>query len=65
LEDLGEPPSFTILERDGMRVMIKQIADHDYIVPHWTVSDGLWDMYFWVDDVGLFLRPPPENLWVI
>ena len=52
----GEPPSFTILERDGMRVMIKQIADHDYIVPRWTVSAGLWDMYFWVDDVDALFK---------
>jgi hypothetical protein len=52
----GEPPSFTILERDGMRVMIQQIAEHDYIVPHRTVSDGLWDMYFWVDDVDALFK---------
>jgi predicted enzyme related to lactoylglutathione lyase len=47
----GEPPSFTILARDAMRVMLKQIDDHERIVPRWTVSSGLWDMYFWVDDV--------------
>ena len=37
----GEPPSFAILERDGMHVMIKQIENHNYIVPRWTVSAGL------------------------
>jgi uncharacterized glyoxalase superfamily protein PhnB len=47
----GEPPSFTILGRDGMHVMLKQIDDHTRIVPRHTVSSGLWDMYFWVDDV--------------
>ena len=47
----GEPPSFTIIGRDGMYVMLKQIDDHTQIVPRHTVSHGLWDMYFWVDDV--------------
>jgi uncharacterized glyoxalase superfamily protein PhnB len=52
----GEPPSFTILARDAMHVMIKQIDDHERIVPRWTVSSGLWDMYFWVDDVESLYR---------
>jgi hypothetical protein len=52
----GEPPSFTILERDRMRVMIKQIDDHDKIVPRWTISAGLWDMYFWVDDIDALFK---------
>jgi len=51
----GEPPSFVILHRDGMYVMLKQVADPKYIVPHWTVSEKLWNMYFWVSDVdGLY-----------
>ena len=37
--------------------MVKQIDDDKHIVPHWTVSAGLWDMYFWVDDVdALYLE---------
>ena len=52
----GEPPSFTILKRDDMYVMIKQIEDHNRIVPHRTVSAGLWDMYFWVDDVDALYK---------
>ncbi len=47
----GEPPSFVILHRDGMYVMLKQANDAKNIVPHWTVSKGLWDIYFWVSDV--------------
>lgn len=46
----GEPPTFTIVGRDGMYVMLKQIDDHSQIIPRWKVSEGLWDMYFWVDD---------------
>ena len=46
----GTPPSFVILARDGMHLMLKQITP-DRIVPHWTVSAGLWNVYFWVSDV--------------
>ena len=51
----GDPPSFVILHRDGMYVMLKQVIDPNLIVPHWTVSDKLWNIYFWVSDVdGLY-----------
>ena len=52
----GEPPSFAILRRDDMYVMIKQIEDHNYIVPRSTASPGLWDMYFWVDDIDALYK---------
>ncbi len=47
----GDPPGFVILARDSMHVMLKQVGDARHIIPRWTVSPGLWDMYFWVDDV--------------
>ena len=47
----GEPPSFVILHRDGMYIMLRQAADPKHVVPHWTVSDKLWNIYFWVSDV--------------
>jgi uncharacterized glyoxalase superfamily protein PhnB len=47
----GEPPSFVILHRDGMYVMLKQAADPKHVIPHWTVADKLWNIYFWVSDV--------------
>ena len=51
----GEPPSFVILNRDGMHVMLKQVVDDKWIVPHWTISEKLWNIYFWVSDVdGLY-----------
>src|SRR4051794_40438450 len=51
----GEPPSFCILHRDGCYLMLKQADDSKDIVPQWTVSDKLWDVYFWVTDAdGLF-----------
>lgn len=46
----GEPPSFVILKRDGLYLMLKQADDPKHIVPLWTVSDKLWNVYFWVSD---------------
>ena len=36
--------------------MLKQVDDPAQIVPRWKVSAGLWDMYFWVDDVAAIYR---------
>ena len=47
----GEPPSFVILGRDGLHLMLKQVADEKLVVPHWTVDEQLWNVYFWVSDV--------------
>jgi len=51
----GEPPSFVILGRDGRNVILKQVGA-EHVVPRWTISSGLWDMYFWVDDVEALYR---------
>lgn len=51
----GEPPSFCILNRDGLALMLKQVDDEKYIVPHYEAAAGIWNVYFWVDDAdGLF-----------
>jgi hypothetical protein len=47
----GEPPSFVIFYRDGMYLMLKQVEDARHVIPHWTVSEQLWDAYFWVSGV--------------
>jgi uncharacterized glyoxalase superfamily protein PhnB len=47
----GDPASFVILERDGMQVMLRQSDDPKHVVPHWTVADKLWNIYFWTQDV--------------
>ena len=54
-EFFGDPPVFTILGRDGMHLMLKQVPDQKLIVPHWTVSEGLWNAYFWVSDADALL----------
>jgi predicted enzyme related to lactoylglutathione lyase len=46
----GEPPHFTILQRDGLHLMLSQVANAADIRPHWKVVDKMWNVYFWVDD---------------
>lgn len=46
----GEPPSFCILHRDGCYLMLRQTDDPKHVVPHWTVSNKLWNVHFWVND---------------
>ena len=47
----GAPPAFVILKRDGMHVMLRQADDPKHVVPHWTVADKLWNIYFWTNNV--------------
>jgi uncharacterized glyoxalase superfamily protein PhnB len=47
---MGEPPVFFILHRDGCRLMLRQAEDSAHVIPHWTVSDKLCNVYFWVDN---------------
>jgi predicted enzyme related to lactoylglutathione lyase len=49
-ELFGDPPSYCILHRDGCSLMLKQADDPRHVVPHWTVSDKLCNVYFWVTD---------------
>ncbi len=57
----NDPPTFTIIHRDGMSIMLKQVADHSQIVPRHTVSRGLWDVYFWVNDVEALFKTFTTN----
>ncbi len=47
----GEPPKFVILDRDGLRLMLNQSPHGTVIVPHWKVDAGIWNVYYWVDDI--------------
>lgn len=47
----GQPPNFVILQRDGMRLMLDQAPPGTAIVPLWKVNAGMWNVYFWTDDV--------------
>ncbi len=46
----GNPPNFVILNRDDMYLMLRQANEAKHVVPHWTVADKLWNVYFWVSD---------------
>jgi uncharacterized glyoxalase superfamily protein PhnB len=52
----GEPPSFCILHRDDCYLMLKQADDPKLVIPHWTVSDKLCNIYFWVTDADELFR---------
>jgi catechol 2,3-dioxygenase-like lactoylglutathione lyase family enzyme len=45
----GDPPMFTIAERDGLQVMLNQVAPGDTFKPN-AAYDGRYDVYFWVHD---------------
>jgi catechol 2,3-dioxygenase-like lactoylglutathione lyase family enzyme len=47
-----EPPVFAIMERDANFVMLKQLGKEDAIIPYSERNEGLWNAYFWVDDVA-------------
>jgi len=48
----GEPPQFAIMEYGNAFAMLKQAPAGHAIAPYWQVSEGLWNAYFWVDDVA-------------
>jgi hypothetical protein len=48
----GEPPSFCILQRDGLHLMLSQVHNAADIRPHWKIVDKMWNVYFWVDDAA-------------
>ena len=47
-----DPPVFAIMERDSHYAMLKQLAPGDTIKPYADRDEGLWNAYFWVDDVA-------------
>ena len=46
-----DPPVFAIMELDRHYAMLKQLAVGDSIEPYAARSEGLWNAYFWVDNV--------------
>lgn len=46
----GQPPDFVILERDQIHVMLHQPHESHALLPHWRISPGMWNAYFWVTD---------------
>ena len=48
----GDPPCFCILNRDGFHLMLSQVEDSNYVVPHYKAVEKMWNVYFWVNDVN-------------
>ena len=46
----GEPPCFCILYRDGIHLMLSEVNDEKYVVPHYKAVKNMWNVYFWVND---------------
>ena len=51
----GHPPSFVILRRDGLFLMLNQAPADHVIVPNWQISEKMWNVYFWVSDADALL----------
>src|SRR5262245_57005251 len=51
----GTPPSFVILQRDRMFLMLNQAPEEHVIVPNWKISEKMWNVYFWVSDADALL----------
>lgn len=47
----GSPNFFAILDRDGFSLCLSRVDHQRHIVPHYKVVPGMWNAYFWVDDV--------------
>ena len=48
-------PAFAMMERDHHYMMLKQLPAGDTIIPYCDRDEGLWNSYFWVDDVKTLL----------
>lgn len=49
----GEPPSFCMVKRGGVIIMLAQVEDSKLVRPN-SLADpdaGAWDAYIWVPDV--------------
>jgi catechol 2,3-dioxygenase-like lactoylglutathione lyase family enzyme len=57
----NDPPTFVIVRRDGHSLMLAQPDDPAKVVPHWTVMDKMWDVYFWVDNVDAIYTEMQER----
>ena len=51
----GEPPSFSMPERDGVVIMLKQTVPPGAARPNHTLISEIWDAYIWVRDLDALL----------
>lgn len=48
----GEPPSFCMVQRNGVVIMLAQHGNSGAVLPNCVVDPegGAWDAYIWIDD---------------
>jgi uncharacterized glyoxalase superfamily protein PhnB len=48
----GEPPCFTIVQRNGINIMLSQLPSTGHMLPNSAANpeDPPWDAYVWVDN---------------
>ena len=56
LEFYGDPPTFCILQRDNLHLMLGQVPHGQDVTPHWRVVEKMCNVYFWVDDVDALFQ---------
>lgn len=42
--------NFSIMHRDGVHVMLREVPAGVEVVPNWRVASQMWDAYIWVND---------------
>ena len=57
----GAPVHFAIVSRDGLAVMLRQVADPAAITPN-EAQGGTWDVFFWVANADVLSRRPGPSL---
>ena len=57
----GDPPDFCILMRDNYHLMLSQVDDPKFIVPHYKVVKKMWNVYFWVNNADAMYKELKER----
>ncbi|HEU4830116.1 MAG TPA: VOC family protein [Gemmatimonadales bacterium] len=59
----GDPPSFCMVHRNGVILMLAQLDQRGVMRPNRTVDPegGAWDAYVWVDDADALFAEFREN----
>jgi predicted enzyme related to lactoylglutathione lyase len=54
----NEPPSFCIVNRNGVYIMLAQLEAKDAVQPNHLMDpeESAWDAYIWIDDADALLQ---------
>ena len=57
----NEPPTFAILWKDDIKIMLAQVGQDVKILPNWRVVNCTNDVYIWIDDVKSLYEKLTQN----